>query len=365
MSIESDLKKEGIEVTGKLDTLKVNSIAKTISEKLTYAFPEHDFRTDELFKKLARLNMYTAKVPEGLSEANYFYKNTSIYYNEKIDLNDIYKYALHECIHYLQERKNSKGKLLRLGLSDMSGMKVYGLGINEAAVQYITAKALGHSNDFVKYYGISFDTISPNFYPVECNLINQMAYITGEYTLFDSTFYSNNNFRNKFIELTSKETYEIIESNFDKILFAEEDLIKLNNRLYLDEKNGHSLKVKVSKLKDTIKNTYFETQNLIISSYFSKQFDKIETIEDVENFRRSLYNFKNIIGITEDYFFFNNYYIAMMEKLEAKRTAIENGTIYMADLNTQITITRDNKILAIFKAIRNLFFKQQNQYGNT
>ena len=80
MSIESDLKKEGIEVQTKLDTLKVNSIAKTIAELLVKAFPEHNFKTDELFKRLARLNMYTAKVPNGLSEANYFYKNTSIYY---------------------------------------------------------------------------------------------------------------------------------------------------------------------------------------------------------------------------------------------------------------------------------------------
>ena len=110
MSVNSDLKKEGIEVVSKLDTLKVNSIAKTIAEKLTLAFGEYNFKTDELFKRLARLNMYTAKVPSGLSEANYFYKNTSIYYNEKIDLNDIYKYALHECIHYLQERKNGNRK---------------------------------------------------------------------------------------------------------------------------------------------------------------------------------------------------------------------------------------------------------------
>lgn len=113
MSINSDLKKEGIEVVSKLDTLKVNSIAKTIAEKLALAFSEYDFKTDELFKKLSRLNMYTAKVPNGLSEANYFYKNTSIYYNEKIDLNDIYKYALHECIHYLQERKNSNRKTFK------------------------------------------------------------------------------------------------------------------------------------------------------------------------------------------------------------------------------------------------------------
>ena len=36
MSIESDLKKDGIEVTEKLDTLKVNSIAMNISNKIVY-----------------------------------------------------------------------------------------------------------------------------------------------------------------------------------------------------------------------------------------------------------------------------------------------------------------------------------------
>ena len=246
----------------------------------------------------------------------------------------------------------------------MSSMKVYGLGINEAAVQYITAKALGYTNDFVKYYGITFDTISPNFYPVECNLINQMIYITGEYTLFDSTFYGNNDFKNKFIELTSRETYNTIETNFDKILFAEEDLIKLNNKLILEEKNGHAINLKISKLKETIKNTYFETQNLIISAYFNKQFNNLYSIEDVENFRRSLYNYKNIIGITENYFFFNNYYISMMEKLEAKRTAIENGTIYMENVNTDISPKKKNSFLAFLIAIKSLFSKQENQYGN-
>lgn len=362
MSIESDLKKEGIEVKTKLDTLKVNSIAKTIAELLVKAFPEHDFKTDELFKKLARLNMYTAQVPNGLSEANYFYKNTSIYYNEKIDLNDIYKYALHECIHYLQERKSSRGKLIRLGLCDMAGVKVYGLGINEAATQYTTAKALHFENDTVKYYGITFDTISPNFYPLECNMIAQMAYITGEYSLLDSTFNSNNNFKNKFIELTSKETYERVESNFDKILFAEEDLIKLNNKLVMEDSKESIIQSKITKQKNTIKSTFFETQNLIIETYFNNYFNSIKTVEEVESYRRKLYNYKNLIGITEDYFFFNNYYIKMMEKLENKRNAIENGLEYDYNINTEITISKQNKIVLLFKAIKDFILGNTNEY---
>ena len=111
-----------------------------------------------------------------------------------------------------------------------------------------------------------------------------------------------------------------------------------------------------------IKDTYFETQNLIISTYFNKQFDKIMSLDDVEEFRIKLYNYKNIIGITEDYFFFNNYYIAMMEKLEAKRTAIENGTIFTFNTNTDVAVAKENKILAIFRAIKNLLFGQGTAY---
>ena len=76
MSVESDLKKDGIEVTQKLDTLKINSIANNISIKICETFPEYNLDSDELFIKLSRLNMYKAKMPDGMSEANYFYKNT-------------------------------------------------------------------------------------------------------------------------------------------------------------------------------------------------------------------------------------------------------------------------------------------------
>ena len=41
MSIESDLKKDGIEVISQLDTLKVNSIARNISIKLCGTFPHY------------------------------------------------------------------------------------------------------------------------------------------------------------------------------------------------------------------------------------------------------------------------------------------------------------------------------------
>ena len=106
MSIETDLKKDGIEVIKKLDTLQINSIANNIAAKLCETFPQYNLNQNELFIRLSRLDMYRAKMPEGLAEANYFYKNTSIYFNEHIPDDDIEEFAVHECIQYLQEVKD-------------------------------------------------------------------------------------------------------------------------------------------------------------------------------------------------------------------------------------------------------------------
>ena len=82
MSIESDLRKDGIRVVDILDTMSVNKIAHSIATKLCETFPELCFSENDLFAKLSQLNMYRASMPEGMAEANYFYKNTSIYFNE-------------------------------------------------------------------------------------------------------------------------------------------------------------------------------------------------------------------------------------------------------------------------------------------
>ena len=113
MSIESDLRKDGIEVIEKLDVSIVNNIAKSIADKLCSTFPEFNLNSVDLFLRLSRLDMYKAKVPNGMSEANYFYKNSSIYFNEDIPNVDIEEFAIHECIHHLQEVKNEKNALIR------------------------------------------------------------------------------------------------------------------------------------------------------------------------------------------------------------------------------------------------------------
>ena len=38
MNVESELKKDGIEIIGRLDTLSVNSISKSVAEKICNTF---------------------------------------------------------------------------------------------------------------------------------------------------------------------------------------------------------------------------------------------------------------------------------------------------------------------------------------
>ena len=118
-----------------------------------------------------------------MSEANYFYKNKSIYFNDNIADEDLEEFAVHECIHFIQEVKDKKNNLIRMGLSDYNSSKVTGEGLNEAAVQLMASYANGMEKEFVKYYGISFETISPSYYPLECCLANELAYLIGEDSL--------------------------------------------------------------------------------------------------------------------------------------------------------------------------------------
>ena len=361
MSVESDLRKDGIEVTEKLDTLKINSIARNVSKKLCDTFPEFNLNQNELFIKLSRLNMYKAKMPEGMAEANYFYKNTSIYFNEHIQDEDLEEFAIHECIHYLQEVKDKRNYLLRMGLCDYTEFKIYGLGLNEAAVQLMASKVNGIPKEYVKYFGISFETNSPSYYPLECCLANQLAYLVGENILFESTLNSNDNFKEHFANITSPKTYMAIQNAFDDILNNEEEIIKLNNRIAsVDDRNKKvdGMLEKIEELKSEISLTFMRTQNLIISSYFDNTFNNISTLEDVENYRRKLYNFKNYLGSMEGYTFFNDYYVNKMMELEKKYNAIENGEVETA---IKVITKKENIFVSLFKAIKKLLLGNKEQ----
>ncbi len=359
MSIESDLKKDGIEVVEKLDTLKVNSIARNISVKLCETFPNYGLNSNNLFIKLSRLDMYKAKMPEGMAEANYFYKNSSIYFNEHIQDDDLEEFAIHECIHYLQEVKDKKNYLIRMGLCDYTEFKIYGLGLNEASVQLMASKVNGIPKEYVKYFGISFETTSPSYYPLECCLANQLAYLVGEDILFESTLNSNDNFKEKFASLTSPKTFMAIQNAFDDILNAEEEIIKLNNKIAnVDDRNKRvdGMLKKIDELKSEISLTFMRTQNLIISSYFNNAFNFISNLEEVENYRRKLYSFKDYLGSMEGYSFFNDYYVDKMMQLEEKYNALERGENIPIERAIKVISKKENMLRRFIAAIKKLLF---------
>ncbi len=349
-NVENDLKRDGITVVKPLDTLTITLIAKFVAEKLTTSLMFFGLKQDELFIAISRVPMYIAKIPEGMSEANYLYKNSSIYFKEGLSLEQMQVYAVHEFIHCYQEQKDKNNILYRLGLCDFTNFKVYGMALNEAAVQLIASKALKSDVDTVKYYGIEMPTISPVCYPIICNLISQMAYITGEQVLIDSTLNSNDNFKNSFINLCGEKTFYTVQNNFDTIMKAEEKIIKNTAKLQETEILPENITVKysrqITKCKQTIQNTYIKTQNLILTSYFNKRFENIYSNTDVEDFRIKLYNYKDLIGTTDNYSYFNDYYITMMTKLMAKSDAI-NSNVYIEPYKPSILRTVVNKLLKL------------------
>lgn len=349
MSIQNDLKKEGIEVTEKIDAIISNDISKDISRRLFETFPDYGFTEKNLFEKLSKLDMYMANMVEGMAEANYYYKNTSIYFNNNIDFQDLSEFAIHECIHYLQEKKDEKNNLLRMGLCTYKNMKPSGLGLNEAAVQTIASFVIGVEPSHEKYYNISLYTPSPSYYPLECALLNQITYFTGKDILYKSTLFSNDDFKNLIIAMTSDKTYDILESLFDKILKLEEKIIRLNNKINeLEDGDSKINKItnKISKIKQNISKEFITTQNLIIKEFFNCEFSNIHNLEQLEELRHKLYKYSDIIGTTENYKFFDEFYAEMMNKLEHKCNVLENGGI-----ETALVKNKHNRFVLFFKKL--------------
>lgn len=351
MNADKELKKDGIVVLEPLDDSSVIYIAQNVSKKIYATFPNFEFTYNYLFDTLSKVKLYIADIPEGLSEASYFYKNSSIYFRTGMGIKDIEKYSIHEYIHHLQERKDSKGHLIRMGLCEFSGSKITGMALNEAAVQMLTSNILDQAFDTVEYYGITFPTISQEIYPLICNLVAQMAYIAGEDVLFESTLDSNDHFKNKFIALCGKEKYLKITTNLDKILHAEEKLIILSNTLQstdMQEKKKQRCLKKIESLKKQIGTLYFETQSLMFTSFSEAMYINLMSLSDIDNFRRLLYNYQDLIGISSDNKSFHEFYVSMMEKLD-ERAELLTGNTYLIPLT-------ENKLTKIIRAIKNFIF---------
>ena len=362
MNIEKDLKKDGITVIKTLDALSVTLISKFITEKLISAFPFYGFNYNNLFVRVSNIPMYIADIPASMGEANYFYKNSSIYFKSGLSINDMKKYAIHEFIHAYQELKDKNNVLYKLGLCDYTGLRVRGMALNEGAVQLAASKALKEETEVVKYYDIEFATTSSTCYPIICNLVNQMAYVTGENVLFDSMFNSNSKFIKSFINLCGENEFYKIQHNLDKILHIEEKIAILSSKLekeILSEAFIAKASTKVGTYKASIKRIYFETQELILTSYFNKALNNVYSAQEIEDYRKKLYNYRDLIGITENYSFFNDYYINMMAKLDEKYEALDNIELSLIPYNRSLLQIIIEKVYALIGVTKPEFRTQK------
>lgn len=363
MNINSELKKAGIKIINKLDTLTTNSIAISVSSKLCLAFPDHNLNKSELFESFSRLNMYIASMPEDSSGAKYFFKNNSIYFRETSSVDEMSNLATHECIHFIQELYDSNNGLFRMGLYDFDSN--IGLALNEAAVQLMASEANMVDNTHETYYGITINTNSPNYYPLECTLLNEIAYFTGKYPLYHSTLNGNDVFKNTFILKSDKKTYSTICKNFDKILSLESNLNDYINELQLANKSKdiHSINLLINKCKENIKYIFFQTQNLIISKFFKSEFNNIRNMEDIKDFKNKIYNFQNILGYSNEYTFYNEFYRQMMIAMEEKSIYVEKyGEINLFEnVNNSLMLIDSSK--NVFSFISNFAKKLKKLVG--
>lgn len=363
MNINSTLKREGIKIIDSLDALAINKIATTISTTMANTFPEHHISQSDLFIAIARLNMYIAEMPNDMAIAKYFYKNNSIYFSKDINFEGLNTVVFHECIHYIQELKDQSGKLLRMGLYDLENGNPTGMGLNEAAVQHLASVATGAVLDNVKYYNMELSTESPDYYPLQTALLNEMIYFTGTYPLYHSTLYSNDIFKNTFIAKSSSKTYYEICKNFDLIMEYETRLSKEIYKLSIaseDLKNLNKIKrinSKIDAYKKIILEKTLETQNKIILDCFNNEFSYIRNLEDIKKFQYKLYNFKHVLITTNDYNFFNEFYIDMMNKLEEKKEYIlRNGEITVLNFSNTELANIESKTYG-FQFFKTLFAK--------
>ncbi len=338
-----------------LDTLRVNSIAQKIANRLCTAFPEHGFCKADLFASISRLSMYLAKISDPLCAAKYFYKNASIYFNIDYSLANADSFALHECIHYLQEVKDEKGNLIRLGLYDF--MSNHGLSLNEAAVQLMTAEALGNHTQNVTYYNLVIPSNSTDYYPLECAIVRQLAYFTGTYPLYYSTLHGNDIFKNTFIAVSNDKVFKQIELNLDTMLKYENELHTYTQLLQSCDENTKMVKklnASIDTTKKKIENLFIECQNTIISNCFTKELHNIRNMNDIVELKNKLYDFQHFIATNESYTFYNEFYCNMMESLDEKSKQIqEQGSLdFEKVISSDITvITKTKRAFTIFRRI--------------
>lgn len=337
----------GIEVTGKVEDEKVIAIVDEVTTKIKCAFPENNINYLDIYKALLDTPMYYAKIPQGLSEVNYYYENSSLYFSKDIDLENLNEHIYHECIHKLQERKDKKGNITRLGICEVNELTVKAIALNEGAIQHLTSKILNSTPKMATVYDITLPT-KTEYYPILANLVSQLAYLLNENILIDSTINGNENFKIEIIDTLGESKYSTIEKNMNQILQAKNNILEF-------QKNNQDNDSKIMENKEIIKTLYINTQNTIYTSYFNNLLKRVENDIELSLARKKLYSYRSLIGTVNGYNDFNMYCLEFDKKVKQKQEEIKNKKALM--------VINDNIIFRIFRKIKRLFNNSKPEYN--
>lgn len=337
MKLEKQLRKMGIEEKELLTNEQKESVAIKVTDLLVNSFPILHNTSKDILNKLLQAKMRYAVIDKKISNVNYIYNNNTIYFSQDMNLDVISDTVIHEVIHYLQDYRKKNGKLNKIGLCNFNELSVKGLGLNEASVQYISSKAIKRNPTLIKKYTILIKTISPYYYPVITNLIEQIVFLIGEDNLVKSIIENDNKFEDDFIN-TFEENAQLIVGKFD-------DIIEINNEI----NNKNNLKK-----QEELANLFIYTQDLIMKTYFKKQYKLINSEEDIIKISEKINKYMDIAGKVEiDGFTYNNserFKTYLLNKLDKKMLEIHS-----ASSKTALAIVYTNRLNKIIKKIKSYF----------
>lgn len=265
------LKKLGIIPQEKVKFEEKNNIAKTIAEKLSNNINQLSNNYNDLYMRMFNCEMYYADIPKEFCGVFYFYKDNTIYIEKGKQVDN---YLISESIHYLQNFSKFNKKDNQVGICKFQEFNIFGLGINEAIVQYITILAMQEKFQRVNNDKISIYTNDDVKYKYMVSLINQIMFLIDDNYAIESCINSTENFEDNLYNTFEENTQKIVK-NFDAIL----------------TENGSC-----TRNEEKIINIYMQTQELIYKTYFSKTYKLIETTEEEDLQVKKMVEFENIIG---------------------------------------------------------------------
>lgn len=355
MGISKLLKKFDIKVIAKLTKEEQIILSDNVATKISNEFNYIDY--GYIYTKLMRAKMYIAIIPEGITSAIYSYEEDALFISDTEDISTVSKELLYECIHAVQDIRNKKGQIKQLGQCIFSEFKVYAMTLNEASIQYIVAKIFNEEEKYIEAYGIKANTYSKNKYPLICNILLQLLFLSNEKTLIKSTIYSTDEFIIDGIEEIGETSFVNIQNNLDEMLYASEEIIGIKrlikNRTEEGYLNINEYLNEIYQKEELIRKLYMDSQMSIFTMYFDRLYNRIQNLSDIKLYRSRLEDFKELIGFytneNQEYFlqYYENYYNQKEEKLILKEADIKRKN------DLALTVISDNIIIQIFNKIKN------------